>query len=904
MTWEYPTRADLKARHGNINFDSFIEPVATPDNPVVNLQQEDTPSYEVVWEPIPGTSQEMAITSPANHILYCGARGPGKFQPLDEPVLTPRGWKTMGDMKRGSRVLTPTGHQAAVTHVYPHPNKEVFLLTFDDGSSTRAGGEHLWKFKATGYKRKAIADNNWHIDDTNEMKRRLDLGQHVLIPTINPARLQKHPRLKELPADPYLLGLWLGDGHVTTAKRQYDPISAVGITSTDDEITQYIKDFGFIKRDHQHHPLAKKNDVSKFYTALRDLKLKFCKSDTKFVPPIYLRGTVEVRTAILQGLMDSDGTCDPKGYCSFTSTSKQLAIDVQYLAWSLGAKATLTGPHESTLNGQRHKDHYDVYIQPAGKFTPFRLGRKLSRIQPYMHKELTRRVVSIVSVGKVDCACIQLDDLEHLYITKDFIVTHNTITQLMRYRARVGIGYGQFWRGIIFDREFKNLKDLVAQSNRFFPQFEDGAKWHSSASEYKWVWPSGEELMLCHVKKLAQYEDYHGWEIPFLGWNELTKYPDANLYNKFMSINRSSFRPEKNTPKDENGRYMTHNGLMLPPIPLEVFSTTNSSGPGHAWVKKRFVTPAKYGEILKRTVKLEDTVKKETREVTRTQCCIFGSFYENTYLSDEYKAEIFLMTETNPNLRKSWIEGSWDVTAGGAIDDLWMHHIHVVDRFVVPKEWKVNRTFDWGSSHPAATVWWAEANGEEVKLLNGKTWCPARGSLIAIADDYTCQLDSNGRPDYTVNLGLRLDATQLALRIAEIDNELIDGEWVKREIQAGPADNQISDTRESDVETIEEKMAKQGVRWTKSDKSPGSRVNGLDLMRTRLHAAIKKEGPAIYFMRNCRACIETLPPLPRDDEKIEDVDTDAIDHLWDAVRYRVLQGSNHWATKIKTSFPR
>ena len=78
MTWEYPTRADLKARHGNINFDSFIEPVATPDNPVVNLQQEDTPSYEVVWEPIPGTSQEMAITCPANHILYCGARGPGK----------------------------------------------------------------------------------------------------------------------------------------------------------------------------------------------------------------------------------------------------------------------------------------------------------------------------------------------------------------------------------------------------------------------------------------------------------------------------------------------------------------------------------------------------------------------------------------------------------------------------------------------------------------------------------------------------------------------------------------------------------------------------------------------------------------------------------------------------------
>lgn len=166
-----------------------------------------------------------------------------------------------------------------------------------------------------------------------------------------------------------------------------------------------------------------------------------------------------------------------------------------------------------------------------------------------------------------------------------------TITQLMRFRSRVGIGYGSYWRGIIFDREFKHLGDLLAQSKRFFPQFEDGAVWHNSAQEYKWVWPTGEELLFRHVKKLEDYDSFHGWEIPFIGWNELTKNPTPDLYDKFMSINRSSFNPEQHTPKRKEGNryvYDTQTTKPLPPIPLEVFSTTNPSGPGHGWVKERF----------------------------------------------------------------------------------------------------------------------------------------------------------------------------------------------------------------------------------------------------------------------------------------------------------------------------
>nr|MBA3352225.1 terminase [Blastocatellia bacterium] len=123
-----------------------------------------------------------------------------------------------------------------------------------------------------------------------------------------------------------------------------------------------------------------------------------------------------------------------------------------------------------------------------------------------------------------------------------------TITQLMRFRRNVGRGYGAFWRGVIFDREYKNLSDLVAQSKRFFNAMFDGAKFLESASEYKWTWPTGEELLLRHIKKLSDYDNFHGHEYPFLGWNELTKYPTSELYDKMMSTNRSSFIPENDTP--------------------------------------------------------------------------------------------------------------------------------------------------------------------------------------------------------------------------------------------------------------------------------------------------------------------------------------------------------------------
>ena len=104
-----------------------------------------------------------------------------------------------------------------------------------------------------------------------------------------------------------------------------------------------------------------------------------------------------------------------------------------------------------------------------------------------------------------------------------------TDTQLMRFARKVGLGYGAAWRGIIFDREYKNLDDLVAKSKKWYPRiFKGHCRFLESKGDYKWVWDTGEELLFRVIKKKSDYDNYHGHEYPFIGWNELTKYPNSN----------------------------------------------------------------------------------------------------------------------------------------------------------------------------------------------------------------------------------------------------------------------------------------------------------------------------------------------------------------------------------------
>jgi hypothetical protein len=467
-------------------------------------------------------------------------------------------------------------------------------------------------------------------------------------------------------------------------------------------------------------------------------------------------------------------------------------------------------------------------------------------------------------------------------------------TQLMYFRQYVGIGYGSFWNGIIFDRHYKNFKDLIVQSKRFFSKFGD-CKFVGGTAEVKWVWETGEELLFRHIKSVDEYENFHGFESPFLGHNELTKQPTGELYDRLMSINRSSFTPKRDTPKNSKGEYLTHDKKPLPPIPLKVFSTCNPSGPGRNWVKRRFIDCCPVGTVFKKEIEVFDPQKQKDVIVTKTQIAIFGSYKENIYLSPGYIAELHELTQNDPHLRKAWLEGSWDGTSGGIIDDLWNAKIHKIDRFKIPKSWYVDRCFDWGSSSPFGVLWVAESNGEEVIREDGTKFFAQKGSLIVIQEWY-------GGDDFTTNKGLKMSAKDIALGILSREEDLIKQGWIESIPEPGPADNQISNVREVDVETIKKKMEDMGVFWTTSDKSQGSRANGLQLMRDMLQSSITGEGAGLYFMSNCYNCLETIPYIPRDEKNPDDADTESNDHLYDAVRYRILHGANRIAETVPVSY--
>ncbi|AVJ51757.1 terminase large subunit [Pantoea phage vB_PagS_Vid5] len=475
-----------------------------------------------------------------------------------------------------------------------------------------------------------------------------------------------------------------------------------------------------------------------------------------------------------------------------------------------------------------------------------------------------------------------------------------TDAQLMRFRKNVGVGFGKFWRGIIFDREYPNLDDLVAKSQRWFPEFGDGARFLSSKSDYKWVWPTGEELLFRAVKRPRDYWKYHGHEYPFIGWNELTKFPDGTLYESMMSCNRSSFLPEEHPLiidgdiYDRTGRVVLvdkkHRNAVkyfLPEMPLEVFATSNPFGPGHNWVKKYFIDACPMGKIQKTEIEIFNprTQKKDT--VVTTRCHIFGSYRENKNLSPEYIAGLFSITD--PNKRDAWLKGSWDITSGGMFDDLWSSLIHKIPRFDIPSSWVIQRSFDWGSSKPFSVGWWAKSDGSDVILANGRRMSTIKGDLFRIGEWY----GTTGK----ANEGLRLLDTQISAGI--IQRELTKGMYGR--VKPGPADNSIWDV--SNGNSTAARMAapvkingKQypGVEWRKSDKSAGSRKNGWKRLREFLYNSIpdrvtgKREKPGIFVFDDCKHFLDLFPSLPRDEDDLDDVDTEVEDHIGDETRYIAL----------------
>lgn len=846
------------------------------------MKKED--KLNIVWQPLEG-SQELALVAPCDHILYWGTRGNGKDLDDTCDVLTQDGWKKVGDITYDDYLVAIDGSLTKILGIYPQGERDVYKVSFEDGGHVNCGLNHLWCVGNVSH----LSRDGWKIENTSKLITRLNKGQKFGIPYVE--------GVGGIPwqgIDPYVVGYFLGNGCITK--------KCLSITTLDSSIVKFFEHRGWkaYKYDRDRTwvlMLGRKDHVDNIN--LRRLLPKV-KADKKYVPKELLIADPTARLAVLQGLMDSDGCCTickNRSILKFSSVSKQLAEDVYSLALSFGCRAGISEEDRVvTLGGKQYNSlRYVVSINTRNKINPFKLERKANKVKKVVIKKNTRRIVNIAYVGKKTTTCFAIAHPSCLFITQHYIVTHNTEVQLMRFRSYVDKGYGPFLRGIMFDREYKNLDDVIAKSKRLFHSLDDGARFHAGMSLMKWVFKDGAELLFRTCKDANSYFQYHGMEAPVVMHNELSKHPTSEVYDLLQSINRSSYVPSVHgyiggTYDEKLGLPVGPNGEIPPPIPLETFSTCNPFGVGINWIKRRFIDPAPSGKIIRKTYTVLNPQTKQEEDVSVRQVSIYGTWRENKFLSPKYIAE--LSSIEDPVKRAAWYEGKLDALAGDAFGDLWQTSVHILPSFKIPKDWYCDRAFDFGSSSPFSVGWYCESNGEEVEFFDGSVRSFPSGTIIRFHEWYGTTLVGT-------NKGLKLSAGDIAEGIVEREDRLIKNGIVSSIIHPGPADNSIRDKREIDVDTIEKKMQDKGVYWYDSVKSPGSRINGFEIIRERLLASIRNEGPGLYVTDNCTAFISIFPNLTRDEKNLMDVCTDGEDHQYDELRYRCLAGNNRLATDIE-----
>lgn len=294
-----------------------------------------------------------------------------------------------------------------------------------------------------------------------------------------------------------------------------------------------------------------------------------------------------------------------------------------------------------------------------------------------------------------------------------------------------------------------------------------------------------------------------------------------------------------------------------------------SGNSGHNWVKHRYrlpVTAGQYvGDII--TDSQDDSGRNEPPRVA-----IHGVLDENKVLmlaDPDYKQRLRAAAR-NPSELKAWLEGSWDIVAGGMVDDVWDAKIHVIEPFKIPSGWIVDRAFDWGSTKPFALQWWAESDGTAAP--NGKVY--KKGTLFLIAQWYGW----NKKP----NEGLKMLAVEIARQGLAMERAM------GYSVQAGPADPSIFSAENGMC--IGDDMGRVGMRFVPAEAGPGSRKTGAERLRKYLKASLQSpmEEPGLFIFATCTQWLRTVPVIPRDAKDPEDCDTDAEDHDYDCTRYRCM----------------
>lgn len=405
--------------------------------------------------------------------------GAGKAGKMSSKVLTPSGFIEMRDVKVGTKVVAGDGEKASVIGVYPQGKRRIYRITMNDGGFTEVSDNHLWEVQnrcdrqfetRTGNHRTRIIKTEDMLKDFIIEKDGRKNYSIDYVPEI------KAFEEKKFYIHPYLLGCLLGDGGLST--------KTICFTKKDKEIVEKINSLigGYefvLKRGSDKDYYLRSKDAAKKPNLLKEelnrLGLLGTKSATKFIPEEYLYSSHEQRLWLLRGLLDTDGYAEYKGI-EYSTASQKLAENVTELVRSLGGYASLTkrksGYRDKDGNSVSCLDNYRITILfSANHDNPFWLERKAKIYNPKC-KLWKRYIKNIEYVGEEECQCIMIDNPCHLYITDDYIITHNTTIEKFFNAAVIGWypkDFNLFYShsGDITRMYYDGIYDIVTNSDEY-----------------------------------------------------------------------------------------------------------------------------------------------------------------------------------------------------------------------------------------------------------------------------------------------------------------------------------------------------------------------------------------------------------------------------------------------------
>lgn len=383
------------------------------------------------------------------------ATGAGKCQPLTSKVLTPAGWRQMGSIVAGDDVITPAGKSVKVLETFTPGIKEVYEITFSDGRTVRSCADHIWPIYNIEWGRTRTGPIR-NISTAEVIKLLMNTKRKIGVPLVS---MVEDVADIDLPIDPWLLGFLLGDGSFRNGKLCFSTadeelLSKVRAKLDLEYEVKHIANYDYCikfkhstlarklhsenmcskNRNTQGHILPNQPSSSNMYIKkLMELGLMETYSHTKFIPELYFSASINQRLELIRGLVDSDGTID-KASVKFSSTSKMLVEGFQTLIWSIGGVAKISSKSNTTYmyNGVRVqcKDSFTVATRYHSPWELTSLTRKKNATNfSYQYgPTLKLNIDSVKKVSTEQVKCIMIDDPMHLYVTDNYVVTHNTIT--------------------------------------------------------------------------------------------------------------------------------------------------------------------------------------------------------------------------------------------------------------------------------------------------------------------------------------------------------------------------------------------------------------------------------------------------------------------------------------------